>query len=267
MKRFFKKKAGGAINYMISLMALLLIAVLFLLGLYFRNVGRLSVLVSDSIDASNLATAVIDSNTYGQTNNYFRLIGSAQLSSSVSAEETDAFNKHLNLYTTALKQNLGLDDSFRFLSGGPAGFAVNQFIGGYSGGNNPVDKKAVINQFSIYDIVLDKSTSEYAIVEYTAYDIMGADTLLTSGQIQKTVYRDGIGCTITLNPDLETLNSSTVSTPDRTLVLNPTVYSKVSFRLKAPSIYDSNFFNPSGNNTIERIVSKESTADVTRGGF
>lgn len=269
MKDFFRKKEKGAINHMTSLMAILLIAVLFSCGMYFRNIEKLSILAADSVDASNLATAVVDSNIYGQTYNYFRIIGPATLENGVSQEEADAFNEHLGIYATSLRQNLGLNEGFVFSSSGPAGFAVNQFIGGYSGGDAAGDKRIVIDQFSVYDIVLDKSTgtgtSNYAVVEYTATNITDANTYLSPLQIQKTIYRNGDGCSIALNPIKETLSASTITTPDGTVVVNPTVYSKISFRLKAPSIYESRFFNPSGNNAIERIVYKESSADIARG--
>lgn len=269
MRNFFRKKEKGAINHIMSLMAILLIAVLFLCGMYFRNIEKLSILTADSVDASNLATAVVDSNIYGQTENYFRIIGPATLENGVSQKEAEAFNKHLGIYTTSLRQNLGLNEGFVFSPNGPAGYAVNQFIGGYNGGDNIEDKRIVIDQFSVYDIVLDKSTGagalNCAVVEYTATNITDANTYISPLQIQKTIYRNGDGCSITLNPAKETLSASTITTPDGTVVVNPTVYSKISFRLKAPSIYENRVLNPSGNNEIERIVYKESSADITRG--
>lgn len=271
MKSFFVKKAEGSINHFLSLMALLLIAVIFLFGMYYRNIGKLSILASDSVDASNLASAVVDTNVYGQTNNYFRIIGSAQLNNSVSQSEADDFNKRLNIYINTLQQNLGLDNGLGFCSGGPAGFAVDQFIGGYNGGNDASDKKVVIDQFSIYDIVLEKNgdsiVTDYAIVEYTATNISSAGVNLLPTQIQKTIYRNGAGSSLSLNRNTETLASSTVMSPDGTLIINPSVYSKISFRLRAPSVYESRFFNPSGNNTIERIVHKEGTVDIARGNL
>ena len=118
-------------------------------------------------------------------------------------------------YEKALQSNIGLTNSFSF-EGGTCGWAGNMLTAG----------TARIETFKIYDIAPDDTVYVYSIDNVNQYlDASAASSKLTK-RVAGKVTRDSDGKVI----------RTTVKTPERTLVTDCTVYSKVSFPAKAPGI-------------------------------
>ena len=90
-------KNAGFINYSLCIMFVVLTVLLVLFSMTLKEISFTKTLVEDGLMASNLASAVIDIDEYGTTNNI------------VITDTIHAYTVFLN----ALKDNLGLDNNLK----------------------------------------------------------------------------------------------------------------------------------------------------------
>jgi len=88
------KKDKGYIEYSLSVMLIIIATIVILYGLTIRMARMEKVLVEDALDLSNLASAVVDTHIYGETEK-------------LSIDATEGYGR----FKSALKTNLNLDDS------------------------------------------------------------------------------------------------------------------------------------------------------------
>lgn len=215
-KRLFKQKKNGSSVYIYIPIVFLLVWVLIYVSVYIRAADTLYENYKTSIDNANLSVTIANSDVLLHDGR----LGIVALSDDGSVTEMNAkekakVGKLFESYEKVLQSNVGLDESFTF-KGGTCGWAGDMLASG----------TAVIDTFVIYDIALDDTVYSYEISAVESYKTASEIQTKIKKRVAGSVTRDSNG----------DVNSTTAKTPENTLVTDCTVYSKVSFPVKASSI-------------------------------
>lgn len=214
--KFCRRKTDGSSVYVYIPIVFLIVWILIYVSLYLRAMETLSSNYKTSIDTANLSITVANSDVLLHEGRLGIVACSEDGSiSDMTANEKAKVGKLFESYEKTLQSNIGLDDTFTF-KGGTCGWAGDMLASG----------TVVIDMFIIYDIAPDNTVYEYKI------DNIGSYT--SASGVQEKIKKRVAG-TVTTDAD-GNVTASSIRTPERTLITDCTVYSKVSFPVKAPGI-------------------------------
>lgn len=215
-----KRKADGSSIYIYIPMVFLLICVLIHINLYLRVADTLYENYKTSIDAANLSITVSNNDALLHDGRLGIVACSTDGSTTeMNTSEETRVGKLFESYEKTLQSNIGLDNTFAF-KGGTCGWAGNIVTSG----------TVEIDMFLIYDIAPDNTVYAYEINNVKSYQSASAIQTKIKKRVAGKVTKDAEG----------NVTGTTVRTPENTLVTDCTVYSKVSFPVKASDIASLN---------------------------
>lgn len=250
-----KRKADGSCVYLYIPIMFLIIWVLIYVTIYLRAMDVVSSNYKTSIDNANLAVTVANSDVLLHKGRV-GIVACSETGSTtlMNHDEVTKVSKLFESYEKVLQSNIGLDDTFTF-KGGTCGWAGDMLASG----------TVKIDVFQIYDIAPDNTVYMYEITDVSSH--------LTASAVQGKIKKSVAG-TITKDADGNVISTS-VRTPENTLVTDCTIYSKVSFPVKASGIANLEDGNIEGidadsKNYIEgkmRVSSSSTTSLKTSTAF
>ena len=239
MKHMLWKKEEGSLTEMgMAFILLFFFAFLFAAFFYLRKIEQFAALTEDAVDYSNLSAAFVDLTEFEKDERHFRILTSTDSSmAAATTEEQAQFRARLGLYITALKQNLGADESFAFINGNGR-FVKDDLCG-----------KVIIKEFAVYDVMDYTPGTRSDVVKLYAQSI-SAEGQKDTIAVFKQVYPDAAE----IGADKQ-VSSCSVITPDHVEVKGPVIYSCLGFSIKSPGFSEREY-------TMD--VERKSSADVRK---
>lgn len=219
MRRVIRKcKAKGSSIYVLIPILFFLTWILIYVNIYMRAADTVSDNFKTSIDTANLSVTVANADVLLHKGRIGIVALSQDGDDSLSNEEKYKVQTLFQSYEKALQSNVGLDNDFNF-RGGSCGWASNLMTSG----------TLTIDTFIIYDIAPDDTIYEYKITGVNKYK----SSPTVSKSVAGTLLRNASGKII----------GTTAKTPENILVTDCTVYSSVSFPVRAPGIASMDWVN------------------------